>query len=271
MLDTDPALHRPGQKLMADKGYRSAAFEAELNAQGITLIRPTRKGERQRPHKRFLRPFRQIIHESVNQTLKHNSTSERHGGRKAEGSAPGSSSDSLALYDLAQRNHPATRTRPRHTSPHMTTNRGQHPWNYSSRSVAPGGQQLHHLPGDHRPGVLVLAGHQVAVDHPVVGEWIAKPGLGFEAGTHAPQLGLGVVRRRLDAQLRHLLVGDRRDLAPGDQQGAVGSLGAINPSGPWRTPPITLPRSFARVIASARARRTLKSNAAPQPRPSTRS
>ncbi len=34
MLDTDPALHRPGQTLMADKGYRSAAFEAVLNAQG---------------------------------------------------------------------------------------------------------------------------------------------------------------------------------------------------------------------------------------------
>lgn len=31
--------NRPGQVLMADKGYRSATFEAELNAVGITLIR----------------------------------------------------------------------------------------------------------------------------------------------------------------------------------------------------------------------------------------
>jgi len=28
---------RPGQTLIADKGYRSAAFEEQLNAQGITL------------------------------------------------------------------------------------------------------------------------------------------------------------------------------------------------------------------------------------------
>ena len=77
MLDTDPAMYRPGQKLKADKGYRSAAFEAELNAQGITLIRPTRKGEKQRPGRRFLQPFRQII-ESVNQTLKAQLDLERH-------------------------------------------------------------------------------------------------------------------------------------------------------------------------------------------------
>ncbi len=33
MIGLDPALdHRPGQVLMADKGYRSATFEAELEA-----------------------------------------------------------------------------------------------------------------------------------------------------------------------------------------------------------------------------------------------
>ena len=38
MIHLDPALGgRPGQVLMADKGYRSAAFEAELNDAGITL------------------------------------------------------------------------------------------------------------------------------------------------------------------------------------------------------------------------------------------
>ena len=86
MLHLDPALDgRAGQILMADKGYRSAAFETELNEHGITLIRPTIKSERaRRPLTRFLKPFRQII-ESVNQTLKAQLDLERHGGRKPAG------------------------------------------------------------------------------------------------------------------------------------------------------------------------------------------
>ena len=86
MLHLDPALDgRAGQVLMADKGYRSAAFETELNEHGITLIRPTIKSERaRRPLTRFLKPFRQII-ESVNQTLKAQLDLERHGGRKPAG------------------------------------------------------------------------------------------------------------------------------------------------------------------------------------------
>ena len=82
-LDADLA-NRPGQTLIADKGYRSAAFEAELNTAGITLIRPALKSETTRPGQRFLRPFRQII-ESVNQTLKAQLDLERHGGRKPQG------------------------------------------------------------------------------------------------------------------------------------------------------------------------------------------
>ena len=71
MIHLDEALQdRHGQKLMADKGYRSAIFDAELNDAGITLIRPTvRGGKTERPLTKFLKPFRQII-ESVNQTLK---------------------------------------------------------------------------------------------------------------------------------------------------------------------------------------------------------
>ena len=84
MISIDPALHRPGQTLIADKGYRSQAFEQRLNDAGITLIRPSMKGEKPRPLQRFLRPFRQII-ESVNQTLKAQLDLERHGGRKPQG------------------------------------------------------------------------------------------------------------------------------------------------------------------------------------------
>jgi hypothetical protein len=84
MLALDPDLCRPGQTLMADKGYRRASFETELNNAGINLIRPPLRNEAPRPGQRFLRPFRQII-ESVNQTLKAQLDLERHGGRTKPG------------------------------------------------------------------------------------------------------------------------------------------------------------------------------------------
>jgi len=84
MIGLNPELARPGQVLMADKGYRRASFEAELTDAGITLVRPTFGTDEPRPHQRFLRPFRQII-ESVNQTLKAQLDLERHGGRTKPG------------------------------------------------------------------------------------------------------------------------------------------------------------------------------------------
>lgn len=84
MITLDPGLHRPGQTLMGDKGYRRASFDTTLTDAGITFIRPTLGTEKPRPHQRFLRPFRQII-ESVNQTLKAQLDLERHGGRTKPG------------------------------------------------------------------------------------------------------------------------------------------------------------------------------------------
>lgn len=85
MLELDTTLdERSGQILMADKGYRSTSFEAELSTRGVTLIRPTFGKEPARPGQRFLKPFRQII-ESVNQTFKAQLDLERHGGRKPAG------------------------------------------------------------------------------------------------------------------------------------------------------------------------------------------
>ena len=83
---THAGVARPGQTLIADKGYRSAAFEEQLNAAGITLIRPATASEAPRPGGRFLRPFRQII-ESTFQTLKGQLGLERHGGRSPSGVA----------------------------------------------------------------------------------------------------------------------------------------------------------------------------------------
>ena len=84
MMELGALMNRAGQTLIADKGYRSASFEAELNAHGITLIRPPLKSEKARPLQQFLKPLRQII-ESVNQTLKAQLETERHGGRKPAG------------------------------------------------------------------------------------------------------------------------------------------------------------------------------------------
>ncbi len=77
---------RAGQTLIADKGYRSAAFERQLNDAGITVIRPATRAEPPRPGARFLRPLRQII-ESVNNTLKTQLSLERHRGRTKAGVA----------------------------------------------------------------------------------------------------------------------------------------------------------------------------------------
>ncbi|MCP5028286.1 MAG: IS982 family transposase [Actinomycetia bacterium] len=79
-------LDTTGQTLIADKGYRRASFETELNTAGVTLIRPNLKSEKTRTGGRYLRAFRQII-ESVNQTLKAQLDLERHGGRTKPGVA----------------------------------------------------------------------------------------------------------------------------------------------------------------------------------------
>ncbi len=77
-------LARQGQTIIADKGYRSAAFEEDLNQAGMTLIRPATKKEQPRSGTRFLKPLRQII-ESVNNTFKTQLDLERHGGRTRPG------------------------------------------------------------------------------------------------------------------------------------------------------------------------------------------
>jgi hypothetical protein len=81
IFDADPGLaaSRPGQVLIADKNYYGAGFEAALAGAGLTLLRPARKGEPDRPGTRFFKPLRQVI-ESVNQTFKAQLDLERHGG-----------------------------------------------------------------------------------------------------------------------------------------------------------------------------------------------
>ena len=86
IFQTDPDLvaSRPGQILIGDKNSYGQHFESLLAEAGLTLLRPARKGEPDRPGAQFFKPLRQVI-ESVNQTFKAQLDLERHGGRTPAG------------------------------------------------------------------------------------------------------------------------------------------------------------------------------------------
>jgi hypothetical protein len=86
LLAAEPDLlhHRPGQTLIGDKNYFGRAFENELGGRGVQLLRPARKGERERPGAHLFKPLRQVI-ESINETFKGQLDLERHRGRTPAG------------------------------------------------------------------------------------------------------------------------------------------------------------------------------------------
>jgi DDE family transposase len=84
LLEAEPELLRPGQVIVADKGYRSKEFEGFLADHGVELMRPAHGRDRGRRSSPLLKPFRQLI-ESVNATLKVQLDLERHGGRTRAG------------------------------------------------------------------------------------------------------------------------------------------------------------------------------------------
>jgi hypothetical protein len=73
---------RPGTTDVCDKGFASAAFEAELATMGITVVRPARKDETDPGI--YPNWLRQRI-ESVNWTLKGQLGLDQHGGRVLSG------------------------------------------------------------------------------------------------------------------------------------------------------------------------------------------
>ena len=73
---------RPGQTVIADKGFAGAEFEQHVNTLGGTLLRPDRRDER--PRFGSLGGLRQWI-ESAFDTLKDQLSLERHGGRTLSG------------------------------------------------------------------------------------------------------------------------------------------------------------------------------------------
>ena len=86
LLETEPDLltHRPGQTILADKGYQRREFEHRLADHGVRLLIPAYRNQKPRPGQHLLKPFRQII-ESVNQTLKGQLDLEEHGARTITG------------------------------------------------------------------------------------------------------------------------------------------------------------------------------------------
>jgi Transposase DDE domain len=88
MLEVDAGLvaRHEGILLISDKGFASKPFEEALADQGIELLRPARKREKQRYGEPMLKKVRQLI-ESVNDTLKGQLDLEQHGGRTFEGVA----------------------------------------------------------------------------------------------------------------------------------------------------------------------------------------
>ncbi|WUV65285.1 IS982 family transposase [Streptomyces sp. NBC_01478] len=70
LLAAEPGLvaSRPAQTLIGDRNYFGRGFEDELAEEGIRLLRPTRKGEPERPGAPLFKPLRQVI-ESVNETF----------------------------------------------------------------------------------------------------------------------------------------------------------------------------------------------------------
>src|SRR5689334_10992421 len=62
----------------------SLATEDQLAEDGIRLLRPTRKGEPERPGAELFKPLRQVI-ESVNETFEGQLNFEQHHGRTPAG------------------------------------------------------------------------------------------------------------------------------------------------------------------------------------------
>jgi hypothetical protein len=88
MLDreSEAVTSRPGLLLIADKGFASKAFEADLTLRGAELLRPSFKREKRPKGESLLKSVRQLIR-SVNDTLKGRLDLEQHGGRTFEGVA----------------------------------------------------------------------------------------------------------------------------------------------------------------------------------------
>jgi hypothetical protein len=115
IFDREPQLltSRPGQTIVADRGYTSAAFEADLGARGTRLLMPAYHTRAPRPGAHLIKSVRQLI-EAVNGTLKGQLNLEHHGGRTLQGVAARVAQRILALTAVIWHNNrtsqPVTRS-----------------------------------------------------------------------------------------------------------------------------------------------------------------
>jgi hypothetical protein len=110
MLDREPHLvtHRQDVLAIADKGFASKEFEADLTFRGAELLRPSFKREKKRKGESLLKSVRQLI-ESVNDTLKGQLDLE-HGGRTFDGVAVRVAQRILAMAAAIWHNHKSSQT-----------------------------------------------------------------------------------------------------------------------------------------------------------------
>lgn len=114
IFDREPQLltNRPGQTIIADRGYTSAQFEADLAARGARLLMPAYRNRRPRPGTHLIKAVRQLI-EAVNGTLKGQLDLERHHGRTLEGVAARIAQRVLALTAVIWHNNRTGQSIPR--------------------------------------------------------------------------------------------------------------------------------------------------------------
>ncbi|MFC9426905.1 hypothetical protein [Streptomyces sp. NPDC056987] len=106
MLDREPdtVAARPGLLLIADKGFASKEFEADLGLRGAEVLRPSFTWEKRRKGESQLKSVRQLT-ELVNDTLKGQLDLEQHGGRTFEGVAVRVAQRILAMVVAIWHNH----------------------------------------------------------------------------------------------------------------------------------------------------------------------
>jgi hypothetical protein len=106
IFDREPQLllDRPGQTIIADRGYTSAQFEADLAARGARLLMPAYHNRQPRPGTHLIKAVRQLI-EAVNDTLKDQLDLERHQGRTLDGVAARIAQRVLALAAVIWHNN----------------------------------------------------------------------------------------------------------------------------------------------------------------------
>ena len=119
-----PATTAPRQTLIGDKNYFGRGFEREPSEHGVQLLRPARKGERERPGATLFKPLRQVI-ESINETFKGGLDLERHRGRTPGGVIARVMQRILALTAAIWHNDATG----------QTILRSLTPWNRSSRGM----------------------------------------------------------------------------------------------------------------------------------------